>query len=327
MSSGWSSIAFPACAARRQRLAKRSVTRTSTGKYDLMCAGSNAAITIGRCRRHCSPLEEKTPPKPIWRAIAFRRGVRWKPSGRSRSTVAIASAFAITRNSRSVMRKRKYSPYLRTQSSAMRCRRAGSTSSMLPMSGSPRGPGRSRMRRVAACGFIESPPGASLALHRRVERRAGDPHHASVVGELDGFARQEAAAVDVHGLEAAAVHLDEQPVEVAVGVFALRVGAGARFARARQDANRSDHARARLEIPRPHDVRFEVAFVPSQRAAAELAQEQQGQEERRPDSHRGENSARAPLELLLGRTLRAESGPIMARRWQRRDAWRKSARK
>src|SRR5512134_2044816 len=59
-----------------------------------MCRGSKLAITIGRCRRHASPLAENTPLKPMSSAIALRRSLRWKPSGRSRSSAAIVSGFA-----------------------------------------------------------------------------------------------------------------------------------------------------------------------------------------------------------------------------------------
>ena len=75
-----------------------------------MCEGSKLAITIGRWRRHCSPFEEKRPPNPICRAVAFSFELRWKPSGRSRRTAAMASGLAMARNSRLPMRKRKNSP-------------------------------------------------------------------------------------------------------------------------------------------------------------------------------------------------------------------------
>lgn len=45
-----------------------------------------------------------------------------------------------------------------------------------------------------------------ISADRLIERRASDAHHAPVVGELDCFAGEEAAAVDVDALEAAAVH-------------------------------------------------------------------------------------------------------------------------
>ena len=75
-----------------------------------MCVGSKPAMTIGRWRRHCPPFEENRPPKPICLAVAFSLLLRWKPSGRSRSTAAMASGLAMARNSRVPMRKRKYSP-------------------------------------------------------------------------------------------------------------------------------------------------------------------------------------------------------------------------
>jgi hypothetical protein len=72
-----------------------------------MCAGSKPAITIGRWRRHCSPFAAKTPLKPISFAIELMREVRWKPSGRSRRTEAMASGLEMTRNSRPTIRNRK----------------------------------------------------------------------------------------------------------------------------------------------------------------------------------------------------------------------------
>src|SRR5688572_6684157 len=112
-----------------------------------MCPGSKLAITIGRCRRQRSPLAENTPLKPISLEMAASRRVRWKPSGRSRSTAAIVSGFASTRICRGPTRKRKASPYLRLHASAVRCSFAGLICSMFPRSGKPCGPGRSWMRR------------------------------------------------------------------------------------------------------------------------------------------------------------------------------------
>src|SRR5215831_3441942 len=115
-----------------------------------MCAGSKPAITIGRWRFHSAPFAAKTPPKPISREMRLMRSVRWKPSGRSRSTAAIASGSAIARKVRLAMRKRKKSPYLRRHASAARCIREDSICSALPNTGSPAGPGRSLISRRGA---------------------------------------------------------------------------------------------------------------------------------------------------------------------------------
>ena len=107
------------------------------------------AITIGRCLRQTAPFALKTPLNPMLFAIDAMRCVRWKPSGRSRSRLAITSGSATTIISRHALRKRKQSPYVRCQPSTVRCRLAMSSWKRLPKSGSPGGPGRSRTRRVA----------------------------------------------------------------------------------------------------------------------------------------------------------------------------------
>ena len=71
-----------------------------------MWPGSKAAITIGRCRRHFSPLEANNPPKPISVAVLDTRSVRLKVPGRSRSASAATCGSPITTNCRDQMRTR-----------------------------------------------------------------------------------------------------------------------------------------------------------------------------------------------------------------------------
>jgi hypothetical protein len=67
-------------------------------------------MTIGRWRRHRSPFAANSPSNPISRATSPMRDVRWKPSGRSRRTLAIVSASVIAKNSRRPRLKRKHGP-------------------------------------------------------------------------------------------------------------------------------------------------------------------------------------------------------------------------
>jgi hypothetical protein len=76
----------------------------------LVRPGSNPAMTIGRWRRHTSPLAENTPLNPNSLAMRLMRVVRWNPSGRSRSAVAMVSGFDSTTSWRGPMRKRNTSP-------------------------------------------------------------------------------------------------------------------------------------------------------------------------------------------------------------------------
>src|SRR5262245_17923873 len=102
---------------------------------------------------------------------------------------------------------------------------------------------RSLAKRAPATAPPRRASRPSLPVAADPDAGAAHAHHAAVVGELDRLAGEEAAAVDVDALEAAHVHADEEPVEVAVRVLALRIRASAGLAGAGHHPDRLDRAR------------------------------------------------------------------------------------